>query len=750
MIENFLEIILFLISILFSAVILYILGHLWFGDSRNRQSKSFFIMGIIVTLWTLLNGIAIISSEKFFPIIYSIRISLVAIVPFSVFWFILNFANVRFIKSRLALFITCLFPFLDVLAMLTNPLHHYMFLDYQYPAPARSWGFYIHTGIDLFVVLLAFGVLIKQIIKYAKKEPMLIITGVGMLIPYTLNFLYTLGIRFIPYDITPLGFFITFTLFAFSSYRNQLLNVKTLSLASIYSLLKEAILIFNKQGVIKDSSPSVSDIFNDLHIFPGQSSLEDFMVYLKEHSANWSPDNLFKLYDDGMPERSGELRWYRNDGREQTFTITIRIIKAKYRSVGYILAMSDVSIYRSMITEIYEKNARLEELMKAAEAASLAKSTFLANMSHEIRTPLNAVIGMALIARKSAEDEKTLTAIENIENASKHLLGILNNVLDMSKIESGKLELVYSDFLLRNAMNEVAELILHRCAEKNIRMESRFGNIQNYNVLGDQLRLKQILINLLINAVKFTPENGEIIFALNIIEENDNNLQVHFLVKDNGIGMTEEQLGKLFKAFSQADPAIFNRFGGTGLGLSISQNLTQMMGGEITVTSKENEGSTFEFSLAFPKTGKSLEAADSFQEIPDLSGKRLMLVEDVEINRIIIMELLAETNVEIEIAVNGEEAVRLFDSKPFYYYNLIFMDLQMPVMDGYEATRRIRELNRPDAQSVSIVAMTANAYKEDIEKTFQVGMNGHLAKPIDLNAVMRMLVDQMKIKSGTE
>jgi len=417
-----------------------------------------------------------------------------------------------------------------------------------------------------------------------------------------------------------------------------------------------------------------------------------------------------------------------------------------------VLLIAKILLYNSKVkafintNKIIEKNIQLEELTKEAEAASVAKSTFLANMSHEIRTPLNAVIGMTHIARKSAENEKNLASITAIETASKHLLGLLNNILDMSKIESGKFELVHDAFPLKNVMDEVAVLIRQRCAEKNINLETSFNINENQLVLGDPLRLKQVLINLLGNAIKFTPDNGKIIFSLNIIKECEKSLSIHFSVADNGIGMTEQQLGNLFKTFSQADSSIYNRFGGTGLGLSISQNLVQMMGSQIYVKSKPNEGSAFEFSLDFEKAGETaLSETSIMSNIPNLSGKRVLLVDDVEINRAILTELLAETNVQIDEAENGEEAIVNFEAKPPFYYDLIFMDVRMPILDGYEATRRIRKLERPDIKDVPIIAMTADAYKEDIDKALDSGMNGHLAKPIDVTAVMKMLTEKIII-----
>ncbi|MDR3201370.1 MAG: transporter substrate-binding domain-containing protein [Spirochaetales bacterium] len=396
---------------------------------------------------------------------------------------------------------------------------------------------------------------------------------------------------------------------------------------------------------------------------------------------------------------------------------------------------------------VHERTKELEVQTAAAQVASRAKSEFLARMSHEIRTPLNAIIGMTRIAQKTAGDEKTRSSLDEIATASAHLLDILNDILDMSKIESGKFSLVSEAFSLNTAMKEVANIITLRCAEKNIDFQTDFRSLPG-GVEGDKLRLKQTLINILGNAVKFTPEGGKIEFiaaANDAGEQREGSLVgVTFTVSDSGIGMSEGQLSKLFTAFEQTDSSIAVRYGGTGLGLAISQNLVQMMGGLITVRSKQGEGSSFSFTLSLKKTADSSdEEAQTDDSLPDFGGKRILLVEDIEINRVILAELLAETHIAIEEAADGEEALLKFSEAPEKYYDLIFMDVQMPNMDGYEATRRIRALTRADAAAVPIVAMTANAYREDIQRALEAGMNAHVAKPIDLPAVIRVLSEKL-------
>jgi len=389
-----------------------------------------------------------------------------------------------------------------------------------------------------------------------------------------------------------------------------------------------------------------------------------------------------------------------------------------------------------------------------AEMASHAKSDFLSRMSHEIRTPMNAVIGMTQIAKTSGDMTKIQSCLEQIENSSNHLLGVINDILDFSKMESGKLLMDISEFSLSEDLDFVVSMMLPRAKQRDIDIRLSVLDIRNDGLSADSLRLNQVLINLLSNAIKFSPRGSIVeIIARELGSENGFSTY-RFEVIDHGIGISDYQASKLFRPFEQADGSITRNYGGTGLGLAISRNLVEMMGGKIAVTSREGAGSTFAFTIrcaarsAIEKKspGDALPSGMNF----DFSGKRCLIVDDIEINREIIMELLGSTNIALETAGNGQEAVDMFKTQKEGYFDIILMDMQMPVMDGCTATEEIRRIERERAGDgkydangeVPIVAMTANVMQEDIKKVLDSGMNAHLGKPIELETTLKTIHEQ--------
>ena len=408
---------------------------------------------------------------------------------------------------------------------------------------------------------------------------------------------------------------------------------------------------------------------------------------------------------------------------ERTFTDVERDI---LRTISFLFVTG--ILHNEMTSDLVQKT-------DLALAGSKAKSEFLANISHEIRTPLNAITGLSGIAQRSDSVDEIHRALQRIDAAGRQLISIINDVLDMSKIEAGKIKMEERAFELMATLHNVHSIIGIQAESKQLHLVAEWAPDLPKIVVGDETRLSQVLTNLLSNAVKFTPENGHVYFTAHAGDESmDGNVRLTFSIRDTGIGIPSQSLPKLFRNFEQADAGISRRFGGTGLGLAITKRLVEMMQGGIEVESVLGEGSCFtvnvllrraaEDAVIARKTSAAMPAGDAF------ASRCALLVEDIDINREIIMAMLEDTGIQIDIAEDGRRAVALFKDDPARY-DIIFMDIQMPVMDGYTATREIRAMDTPYAQTVPILAMTANAFAEDIQRCIQCGMNGHVAKPID-------------------
>ena len=413
-----------------------------------------------------------------------------------------------------------------------------------------------------------------------------------------------------------------------------------------------------------------------------------------------------------------------------------------------------VTLIGRVIQGVMERSETEKNIIAAreeAERSSEAKSEFLSRMSHEMRTPLNAIIGMTNIGTSSAELEKKQYCLYKISEASQHLLGVINDILDMSKIAANKFELSYAEFPFTAMVHRIGNVVAFRVEEKNQTYSVDIDPAIPYAIVSDEQRLAQVIANLLSNAVKFTPEKGSISLHAKLEEETPSGCIIRVDVTDTGIGIPEEAQRKLFKSFEQADGGISRKFGGTGLGLAISKRIVEMLDGRIWVESEENNGSRFTFTFKAtrgetnaPEISGTQDSSpalptDCLKTLPCLSDRAILLAEDIEVNREIVLTLLEDTGIEIDCAENGEQACQKFRANPGKYA-MIFMDIHMPEVDGYEATRRIRGMNDlPEASTVPIIAMTANVFREDVEKCLEAGMNGHIGKPINLDELIEQL-----------
>ncbi len=389
----------------------------------------------------------------------------------------------------------------------------------------------------------------------------------------------------------------------------------------------------------------------------------------------------------------------------------------------------DISVQKDLEKGLYEAKTN-------AEIASRAKSEFLSQMSHEMRTPLNAVIGLAQTSNRTMDIDKLKHNINTIEKSSRHLLGLINDILDLSKIEAGKLTLNIEHFTLQSLIYKIEPVIRIKLDEKNLNFNCIVPEYHKA-LLGDQMRILQTLLNFLSNAIKFTPQNGKIDLIVSIIEEQSDSVKLYFEVKDNGIGMNEEQLNNLFKPFTQASIDVTRKYGGTGLGIYICKELINLMNGTIEVNSKLGEGSSFSFILKLGTIDEVVDIEEVEENYIDIfKNKTCLLVDDVELNCMVVEEMLTGTGMKIDIAYNGQEA---FDKFLKNNYDVILMDIQMPIMNGYEATKAIRSSIKSDALNVAIIAMSANVFKEDIEMSIKNGMNAHIGKPIEMSILISLL-----------
>ncbi len=445
------------------------------------------------------------------------------------------------------------------------------------------------------------------------------------------------------------------------------------------------------------------------------------------------------------------FRYQTLENRYEMIRIT-DLSKAEGRDDGRIrtveIGISDVD---RETNEELAKNHALSDALTQAKEASAAKTAFLNSMSHEIRTPMNAIIGYNNIALKDPElSGETRGHLEKIKAAAAHLLGLINNILDMGHIESGRMTLKSEKFVLGDLLKQVNTMISAQCSEKGISYSCEVRGSADLTCIGDDMKLREVLINLLSNAVKYTPSPGTVTFITEETARFEDNVTLRFTVKDTGIGMDKDFIPKIFEPFSQEKNDCGGMFGSTGLGMAITRNMIDMMNGKIDVESEKGKGSVFTVTVTLKTaqdTGLSAEDTgaagneekETVTDLVELEGRHILMAEDMIINAEILKNILESCGVEVDHAPDGKACVDMFRESPAGRYDAILMDIRMPVMNGLEAAEQIRSLDRKDARTVPIIAMTANAFDDDVKLSLQSGMNAHLTKPVEAEHLIETL-----------
>ena len=472
----------------------------------------------------------------------------------------------------------------------------------------------------------------------------------------------------------------------------------------------------------------------------------------------YAPKGIEQCY--GIYSHGRDYYLYAYVPARQVYTLTV--MNLVITLVMYILILALVQVFRwnsakdffmqqehseqEYRKSLEQKNVALQLAVQRETKANLAKREFLFNMSHDIRTPMNAIIGFTALAQTHIDDRGQVEDyLKKISVSSQHLLSLINDVLDMSRIESGKVTLEAKPVHLPELVHELRDIVQAVVSEKDLSLTLDTVGVENEDVVADPLRLEQILINVLANAVKFTPDGGQI--SLWIVQKDTapaGYADFEFHIKDNGIGMSEEFQKHIFEQFARERTSTVSKIQGTGLGMAITKSLVDMMGGGITVKSEQGKGSEFTISLRFPIGEAKTEQTPPAAKASAFTGKKLLVVEDNELNLEIASTLLKEAGFEVDTAENGKVAVEKVEAASADRYDLILMDIQMPEMDGYEATRRIRALPDTKKAALPIVAMTANAFEDDRKNALRAGMNGHIAKPLDIQKLFQVLSELLK------
>ena len=721
-----------LVYIFFGAVFLFLGFYTFLPDPKSPERRNYLITVCILSLWSLFYGMMLVSgSEVTAAFFWGF-----GFIAFSLFFpsWIYFLAHITGFGQKNKLWLYAIYAIslaIAVAAILTG----------EVAFERTGFGFvFIFGRLPIFRIMAVYFIFISIIMTYLhvhwvrvvktryEKMSLTRFTVITFMITPPALFFEFVGpayfdMHFIPIAPLLVSFVSVHLAYVMRTYSSMSISVKNVSEDIFKSIQMPILLLDNENLVIHRNSAAVN-------IWPDDSFTKDAA-------------GLFLI--GGKPP---DLTFFDNNFTDQTVTVQTASGTRRYDSLLRILENKHGLTYCKIMA--FKDITELVMSVREAEEASKAKSDFLSRMSHEMRTPMNAIIGMANVGIHAEDLERSKYCLKKIDDASRHLLSLINDVLDMSKIEANKLEIKENQFLLDDLIARVQSIVTIKAEEKNHNLAINIDKSIPQRLIGDDLLLSQVIVNFLSNAIKFTDEGGNIILNMILLSHDENNVTIRIEVIDDGIGIDSEHHNRLFSSFEQVDGEISRKFGGTGLGLSISKDIIKLMGGNIGVESEEGKGSCFHITVPLRCDDKQIESYDLIQtgesNSPEASqyisnafeGNVVLLVEDIEINREIVTSMLDETGLIFDHAQNGEIAVEMFKNAPDKY-DLIFMDIQMPIMDGLEATRQIRQIGTDKAIKIPIIAMTANAFDEDVQRCVKAGMNDHISKPIDYDDVISKL-----------
>jgi len=631
-------------------------------------------------------------------------------------------------------------PVISIVMVFTDSLHHLFFVNFSLHSSEAVYGayYYFHSVYSYGCIFAAVILMIIASIRNSglfSMQSLLVI--IGIVLTAVPNIMYSFGIADLPFSVSVAAFTITILFLMIAFWKYRFIRSLPITLRQVVDLISDGYLVVDSHLCIIAYNKTLMRLFPESEIIQLGADLKTFA---ERYFSDISYEQILELQEQAAA-RQETVSTEAHISEDLCVSIEITPVMQRNLHTGSIFLLKDIT------------QAKL--LIEASKTESRYKSVFLSNMSHEIRTPMNAIIGMVGIGKSATDIERKDYCLSRIEDASTHLLGVVNDVLDMSKIEAGKFEISSEAFVFKEMIERVMNVTKFRADEKSQSLTLHVDEAIPATLFGDDQRLAQVLTNLIGNAVKFTPEGGLITLDTQLLYEENDSCILQFKVSDTGIGISAEQQARLFQSFAQAEADTSRKFGGTGLGLFITKGIVDLMGGDIHIESEPGKGATFTFTVQMKRlgdesqvenTGRSWQKAEEMTlEIAGLfSGHRILLAEDVEINREIVLALLEPTGLEIECADNGSEAVRMFGAAPDRY-EMIFMDVQMPEMDGFQATRAIRALDCPQSKTIPIIAMTASVFREDIKNCLESGMDDHIGKPLDFDEILVYLRRYLQI-----